>query len=82
MEPAEAESFRELRPVRPLAGLMLHDFSDERPLATVEEVSHGLALSFDPETGAALLFGRNAQVGNKSAVCHPTRSFYTATTER
>jgi hypothetical protein len=57
----------QLGPIVALAALDLGKFIEQRPLAAVEIVDHGLALGIEAEAGLALLIGRHPVIGDELA---------------
>src|SRR5262245_612785 len=58
----------QLGPVGALVALDLGKLVEQGPLAAIKIIDHGLALGAEAETGAALLIGRNAVIGDEPAV--------------
>src|SRR6516162_8446367 len=67
-EPAQPQSFLQLRSVGLLAALDLHELLDERPVATIQPVRNRLALSLQTQPRTALARCGNPQVGDKLAL--------------
>jgi hypothetical protein len=65
MGSAEGEGLGEPRPISALTAFYLHDLGDQR--AAGEIVRHCRSLRLEPQTGAALAIGRDAQIAHKLA---------------
>ncbi len=67
VKPACLKRGLELWPISPFAALNLHEFVDQRPPATIQEVGDTGALRFDAEPALALAIGADSEVRNPLA---------------
>ena len=68
VETAQPKGFREARAVVLLAALDLHHLGHELPVPAMEVGADGFLLCLEAETGAPLLLGRDAVIGDELAL--------------